>query len=100
MEREGLTPIVITGSCRRLQMSWDDLKPHPSLSEDVSVTECPGKFKPVGKDFGDRLASPSHFADGKVEAQRREERLGMQLTRVGIGRCRCRFSIWVPGLPA
>lgn len=100
IERERLPPSVITESCRRLQMSWDDLEPHPSLSENANVTECPGKFKSVGKDFGDRLGSPAHFADGKAEAQRGEERLGMQLTQMDIDKCRCRFSIWVPGLPA
>lgn len=79
-------------------MSWNDLEPHPSLSENVILTGCPGKFKPGGEDSGDRLGSPAHFADGNAEAQRGEGPLGMQLTQTGIGRCR--FRLWVPGLAA
>lgn len=78
-------------------MSWNDLEPHPRLSENVSLTECHGKFKPVGEDFEDRLGSPAHFTDRKTEAHR-EGPHPMQLTRTGIGRCR--FDSWASGLPA
>lgn len=79
-------------------MSWDDLERLPRWSENVSITECHGKFEPVGKNFGDHLGTPAHFADGKTEAQRGGGPRLMKLTQTGIGRCR--FNIWVSGLPA
>ena len=78
-------------------MSWNDLGRHPGLPENVSVTECHGKSKAAGKDFGHRLGALAHFADGKTEAQRQKGPHLMKLTWTGIGRCR--FNIWVSGLP-
>lgn len=92
-DAKGCLPVPSRGAADVI--SWDDSEPHARLSENASLTERPGKFKPDGQDAGGRLGSPAHFADGNAEAQRGEGPLGMQ---VGTGRCR--LCICVPGLPA